>query len=212
MKKACNRTIFSLLMIFAMKGTVGFAFEVDSRAILLHAPTLNEVTLNRALKAYQWALQNHHLNKKNILTIIDFNLPSYEQRLWVIDLKHNAVLMNTYTTQGKYSGRVFAKKFSNKIRSKQTSLGAYKTLAAYHGAHGFSERLQGLQFGINNNALTRAIVIHPAWYAASDFIKKHHRAGNSWGCFALDPQSVKKFINLTAGGSLIFAYASQNNL
>jgi hypothetical protein len=54
-------------------------------------------------------------------------------------------------------------RFSNEPRSNATSAGAYKTGSLYVGAHGRSMRLEGLD-PTNSNALSRAIVVHGAWY------------------------------------------------
>ncbi|MFW5822897.1 MAG: murein L,D-transpeptidase catalytic domain-containing protein, partial [Tangfeifania sp.] len=42
--------------------------------------------------------------KKDILTVVDFSLPSTEKRLWVIDLSTNKVLFNDWVAHGKNSG------------------------------------------------------------------------------------------------------------
>jgi hypothetical protein len=49
--------------------------------------------------------------------------------------------------------------------------------------------------------------MHGAWYVSEKFVKKYHRLGRSWGCFALNKEKVKKVINTIKNGSLIFAYA-----
>lgn len=209
-----GKTVRKLLIIWlvsvvmldaAFAKNVTNPFYIDAKEILKKAPELNPRTLKAALQAYTFALQHSEVAKKEILTLIDFTLPSYKRRLWVINLRQKKVLMYLYTTQGKNSGKVYAKKFSNELASKQTSLGLYKTLNSYYGMHGFSERLEGLTPGINSNAIKRAIVVHPAWYATTEFVNKYHRTGNSWGCFALDPTAVKQFIHLTEGGSLLYA-------
>ncbi len=116
--------------------------------------------------------------------------------------------MNLYTTHGKGSGMTYASKFSNRGRSEESSLGTYETLSSYKGKHGYSERVKGLEKGINDNAYRRAIVVHPAWYAKSSFIKHSHRAGRSWGCFGIDPEKTSQFVNFTKNGSVIFVYAA----
>lgn len=181
---------------------------INEKKILANAPKLDPNALKYAIKGYDWALKNKKINKPNILTVIDFNLPAYAKRMWVIDLKTSRVLMRLYTTQGKKSGLVYARHFSNGRRSDETSLGVYKILYPYRGEHGLSLRLEGLEKNINSNAYRRAVVIHPAWYATSAFVKKYHRTGRSWGCFAIDPAISKKYIELTKNGSILFAYAS----
>ena len=54
------------------------------------------------------------IEKENpILTIIDFTKPSTEKRFFVLDLKNNKLLFNTYVSHGRNSGDTYAKYFSN---------------------------------------------------------------------------------------------------
>lgn len=185
-----------------------FPSFINQKKILMNSPDLDPKALNYAIKGYKWALKNKKVGKPNILTVIDFDLPAYAKRMWVINLKTSKVLMDLYTTQGKGSGLVYARHFSNNGSSLETSLGVYKILNPYIGKHGLSLRLEGLEKYINNNAYKRAVVIHPAWYATAAFVKKYNRTGRSWGCFAIDPAISKKYVELTKNGSILFAYAS----
>jgi hypothetical protein len=182
---------------------------INQAKILSNAPTLNPYALKYAVKGYNWARKKTRISKPNILTIIDFSLPSNKKRVWVIDTNTSKTLMNVYTTQGKGSGALYARSFSNQFNTNKTSLGVYKVTNSYHGKHGLSERLQGLENGINDNAFRRTIVVHPAWYASPSFVKQNNRAGRSWGCFAIDPAVSSKFVKITRGGSILFAYAAQ---
>lgn len=165
--------------------------------------------LQAALKAYHQARQHHKLgSNKHTLTVVDFSLPSYKKRLWVLDLNTHRVLMNLYTSQGKHSGLVYATHFSNRIHSEQSSLGLFTTAGEYYGHHGLSMRLKGLEAGINDHAEQRAVVIHSAWYATAEFVKKYHRTGRSWGCFAVSPANEKRLLTMIKGGSALFAYAT----
>ncbi len=184
---------------------------IDQKAVLANAPKLNPQALKIAVDGYEWALKRGQVKNSTVLTVIDFDMPAYAKRMWVIDLKDNKVLMNLYTTQGKGSGLVYAKRFSNQFNTDETSLGVYTTAYTYHGEHGFSMRLNGLEKGVNNNAMRRDIVVHPAWYATPGFVTRYHRTGRSWGCFAIDPAVSARFIDLTKGGSVIFAYAKQED-
>lgn len=169
---------------------------------------LNPKVLKSALNAYSWAKDHGKLGKnKDVLTVVDFSLPSYEKRMWVLNLHSNKVLMKLHTTQGSGSGLVYARHFSNQSRSQATSIGLYVTSEQYYGGHGKSMRLDGLQKGINDNARNRAIVIHEAAYATPEYIRMNHRAGRSWGCFAVAPSKKEALFDYTKGGSAFFAYA-----
>jgi len=172
---------------------------------------LNPEVYKEALKAYQEAAAKGEVKNKKVLTIVDFSLPSYDKRMWVVNPNTGQVLMNLYTAQGMNSGTTYATHFSNSSSSHESSLGTFITENTYYGKHGYSERLQGIDQGINNNAMSRAIVIHSASYMTPSFIKEHHRAGRSWGCFAVNPAKSQQLINLVKGGSVLFAYAPDQN-
>lgn len=197
--------ILTLVPAYATSGPI----RIDQPKILRNAPGLNPEALNYAVRGYQWAFAHDNIRNPNILTVIDFNLPSSAKRVWVLNLKTSKVLMHVHTTQGKNSGTYYARYFSNRPGSDETSLGIYLTLNTYNGKHGLSERLDGLEPGINNNVYRREIVVHPAWYASSSFVEEYHRTGDSWGCFGINPAVSSRFIALTKGGSVIFAYATR---
>ena len=69
-----------------------------------------------------------------------------------------------------------------------TSNGAYTTGDYYHGKYGLSMKVRGLDW-TNNNAESRAIVIHNAWYAEPEMIAIHGKLGRSEGCFAFSRQT-----------------------
>lgn len=165
----------------------------------------NKVKFAIFRKAY-WGMEKLKL-KKNIITIIDFDKPSTEKRFFVIDLTNEKLLFETYTAHGKNSGSVYAKYFSNESESYKSSLGFYKTGSTYQGEHNYSMRLVGLEKGINDKALERAIVIHGADYVSESFIKKHKRLGRSWGCPALPPSLSTKIIDKIKDGTCLFIHA-----
>lgn len=142
----------------------------------------------------------------NILTIIDYSLPSTEKRLWVLDLQNEKLLYHTYVSHGIKSGSLDAEFFSNKPNSKTTSLGVYLTENSYEGRYGLAVKLQGLENGFNNNAYERFLVIHPAWYVTEDFINKYGRLGRSWGCPAIPYDLVEPIINTIKENSLLVVY------
>lgn len=213
----------SAIAVFAITATaiptVSFAnanplanINVSKLIQVTSADGLKPKAMKAALNAYAWADKHGKLgNNKSTLTVVDFTLPSYKKRMWVVNLNNDKVLMKLYTTQGKDSGLVYATRFSNRHHSDESSLGIYKTSNEYYGHHGKSMRLDGLEDGINNNARMRNVVIHSAWYVTPAFIKDNHRAGRSLGCFAVPPKVKNKLLNDIDGGSAFFAYARQEN-
>lgn len=164
-------------------------------------PSLESVTLALA----GWEKLEHQLGKQ-LLTVIDFTLPSTEKRLWVIDVDKKEIVLNTVVAHGRNSGELHAEKFSNRPESYQSSLGFYLTAETYRGKHGYSLRLDGLEKGFNDQARARAIVIHGADYAREEFAKATGRLGRSLGCPALPTELSAKVIDLIKNGSLIFIY------
>lgn len=163
--------------------------------------------MSQALAAYRAADRAGHLANKAVLTVVDFSLPSDQKRLWVIDMKTGAPLMHIHSAQGKNSGLTYATHFSNVVGSDESSLGSFVTGPVYYGKHGKSMRLMGISKGLNDHAYQRAIVVHSAPYMSEQYIQAHHRAGRSWGCFAVSHANLNQLIDYTKGGSLLFAYA-----
>ncbi len=171
-----------------------------------HDTNLSAQAVETALKGYQWALHNNKVNNKNILTIVDFTVSSAAPRMYVFNIKSGEVLMSLYVTHGKNSGTgKYATSFSNKTNSLMSSLGVYVTENTYIGKHGFSLRINGLEKS-NNNALKRAVVVHAANYATPEYIQQKGKAGNSWGCFAVNPKQLKLLVNYIKDGTVLYAY------
>jgi len=156
-------------------------------------------------KAYK-AYQNNSGKRKPLLTVIDYSKPSTEKRFFVLDLKNNKIVFNTYVSHGVNTGARDAKKFSNTVNSRKTSLGVFLTDKTYYGSNGYSLKLDGLSKGKNDNARKRYIVVHGADYATESFIKRNGYLGRSWGCPAVPKEVARKIIDTIKGGSVIYAY------
>ena len=169
------------------------------------APTLNKKVLRHALAAMQCAL-NNGAEPAERLAVIDFSLPSSERRLWVFDLKRKTLLLRELVAHGQGSGENFATRFSNTEGSHQSSIGLFRTSETYHGQHGYSLRMDGLEPGINDRARERAIVIHPADYVNPAWIKRHGRIGRSHGCPAVRPEVARMVVDSLKGGQFMFSW------
>lgn len=210
LEQAVDTTVTTALATAANLGqavTTVASSAVDSTFNQLHtvAPYLNPVTLKDALHAYSVA-NAAHLVKNPMLTVVDYSLPSNQQRMWVFNMNTDQLLYKTYVAHGQNSGLTNATQFSNKDSSKQSCLGTFVTKDTYYGKHGNSLRIQGLEQGYNDHALSRDIVVHSAAYVAPNYIKSNGRAGRSWGCLAVGPQIAPKIIQAIKGGSVIFSY------
>lgn len=167
--------------------------------------TLHAGVINKVMTSLQCIFEKN-ISHTNILTVIDYSLPSSEKRLWVFDLNEKKLLFNTYVSHGIKSGALVSKYFSNKNDSKASSIGVYKTEKTYYGRDGLSLRLTGLDNGFNDNASNRYIVMHGGWYVSEQFIKKYGRAGRSWGCPAVPENLRDGIINTIKDNSLFVAY------
>lgn len=172
---------------------------------------LSEQAFNYAVKGYEYLRSIGKLNNDAILSIVDFSLPSSEKRLFVIDMENGKILYNTYVAHGRNSGKEYAKQFSNAPESFKSSLGFYITKGTYSGAHGFSLRLEGEEEGINDNALSRAIVMHSADYVNKNLIESQGYIGRSLGCPALPKKYYKPIIEKIKNGSCLFMYSPNSN-
>jgi L,D-transpeptidase catalytic domain len=175
-------------------------------ALLKQAPGLRANVLELAMNAAERAAKKGLVRKTNLLTVIDYSLPSTQPRLFVFDLAAKKLLYRELVAHGKNSGGVVPNFFSNEHGSEATSLGLFVTADTYNGSNGYSLRLKGLEAGINDAAFSRAIVMHGAYYVSKEAIKALGRLGRSWGCPAVRPEVAKEIINTIRGGSAIFAY------
>lgn len=167
--------------------------------------------LQTALAGYELLLADSTINRAEVITIIDFSLPSDKERLWVLDLSKRKVLYHCLVAHGRNSGYLTAENFSNVPGSNASSPGFYKTGETYSGKHGLSLTLDGLEKGINDNARERAIVMHGADYVSDDFVRKYGRLGRSFGCPAVPEDLCKDIIQTIKGGSCLFIYVPQTS-
>lgn len=185
-------------------------FSAELQALKRAAPKLKTDILRLALAAFNRA-NRLGLVHKPILTVIDYSKASSEERLWVFDLSNEKLLYETYVAHGRNSGDLYSTHFSNRGQSLASSLGTYVTSNTYFGSNGYSLNLKGLEAGYNDNALSRRVVMHGAWYVSEDFIKHYGQLGRSWGCPSVNPALAKPIINTIKDGSVLFAYYPDKN-
>jgi len=164
-----------------------------------------------AYEGYRKLLDKNILEKANIITLIDFDKASNEDRFFIIDLKNFKILFESLVAHGRNSGDEIATSFSNLANSYKSSLGFYITGETYNGQHGLSLKLDGLESGINDNARARNIVIHSADYVSQSFIEKNGRLGRSFGCPSLPSENYNAIIDTIKGKSLLFIYSGKTD-
>ena len=169
----------------------------------LQAPGgINPLLFHRA-KA---ALDQHRIAARDTIGIVDFSLASREERFHIVDLRSGQVdsfrVAHGSGSDPNHNG--FLDRFSNEFGSYATSNGTYTTSEFYHGKYGLSMKLHGHDWS-NNNAMSRAIVIHNAWYAEPDVIQAHGKLGRSQGCFAFSRRDQHPVMRRLSGGRMIYA-------
>lgn len=171
----------------------------------LDEPTLNYKAFETALKGFVKLQMEDKIQNTEYLTVIDMSRSANDHRFFVINLSEKKVEHKSVVAHGRNSGGEFARHFSNKEGSFKTSLGFYRTAETYHGKHGLSLRLDGLE-NSNSNARDRAIVIHAADYVSQNFIEKFGRLGRSLGCPSLPKEGYDQIVERIKEGTLLFIY------
>jgi hypothetical protein len=143
---------------------------------------------------------------RDFIGIADFAAGSADPRFHIVHLPSGFV--ESYRVahgSGSDPGHTgFLDHFSNQPGSEATSSGAYMTADTYHGKYGLSMKVRGLDWS-NNNAESRAIVIHNAWYAEPEMVEIHGKLGRSQGCFAFSRKDHWTVMHRLGEGRMIFA-------
>ena len=163
--------------------------------------------LDRAMAALD--IHDHRITLRDRMYLVDFRKFSGDERLFEVDLHGGAVtLMRTSHGRGSdptHTG--FATSFGNDPDSYMSSVGAYATAGASHGAQqGPNVLLDGLEYS-NNLARDRAIIIHGADYADPDFLAREGKLGRSYGCFSVGHADLPALRERMGEGRLLFAWA-----
>ena len=201
--------------MFIAIGLLAFSKSAYRISFKESTPNFTEIDFNNNLpseSAFKTALIGYMKLKaqgkvqKDILSIIDFNLSSNQERFWVIDMANKKLMYHTLVAHGRNSGNEFANSFSNTEGSYQSSLGFYLTGNVYNGKHGNSLKLLGLERNINDAAFNRGIVIPGANYVSKDFIAQNGRLGRSLGCPAVPEDICGNLVSTIKNGSCLFIY------
>lgn len=220
-----------LLMVILLSNSSSSLFEKQNDGLLAIAASsesINEITTLKPVELYrEWDLESsglslaafemahkgfslleagNRLHNANLLTIIDYSMPSSQKRLFVLEMVTGKIIFNSLVAHGRNSGYNYATAFSNRSESHQSSLGFFITLNSYVGENGYSLKLQGCESGINDKAYRRAIVLHGADYVSESFIQRNGYLGRSHGCPAVPVSLSKKIIDVIKGGSCMFLY------
>ena len=204
--------IFALTCISSSNSPIKLKVNIPTKVDLYDSLNLGSIGLSK--NAFTYAMTGfNNLTKRgmihnNILSIIDFSLPSDRKRLFVLNVDLGKVIFSTYTSHGKNSGKIIPTEFSNRENSNKSSLGFYITGSTYTGKHGESLRLLGQEEGINDKALERGIVMHSASYVGENIVKSQGFIGRSQGCPAIPTNISKSIITKIKNGSCLFIYST----
>jgi hypothetical protein len=190
--------------LFAATGSLAAAALLKPFPSFADSSGVSPAIMRRALAA----LDKHGaaIANRDVIGIADFSLPSRAPRFHLVDVASGRVSSHL-VAHGRGSDPAhtgWLQRFSNTPSSHATSDGAYRTDGLYVGAHGRSIRLTGLD-ATNNNALSRAIVVHAAWYVSPEMARTHGVLGRSEGCFALSNASLPEVLQRLGSGHLIYA-------
>jgi len=177
-----------------------------AHALERQAPQLDSEVLDLALSAVSCAQADGVAKAAQRLAVIDYSRSSLQPRLWVFDLASHQLLYREVVAHGQGSGGDTPTRFSNEDGSHASSLGLFVTRDTYIGHNGLSLRLDGLEHGVNDAAMARAIVMHGAGYVNPAVNKGMGRLGRSWGCPALRQAVAKPIINVMKNGQFVFSY------
>jgi hypothetical protein len=170
------------------------------------ASGISPAVLTLAIAATTCAVNAGDIDRPRTLTVIDYSLPSVQERLWVFDVATGEVLFKELVAHGRNTGENMATAFSDTLNSRQSSVGLFVADDTYVGSNGYSLRLDGLEPGFNGRARERAIVMHGAPYVNAGLAVSQGRIGRSWGCPALREAVARDVIDTIRGGGVIFSY------
>ncbi|MEO6581546.1 MAG: murein L,D-transpeptidase catalytic domain family protein [Sphingomicrobium sp.] len=188
-------------------GLPSIVFQTPPRPALIPKPPFQPAGINPQLfQRARAAMDTHRIAARDFIGVADFSQPSSDRRFHVVDLRNGQVdsyhVAHGQGSDPDHSG--FLEHFSNDFGSYATSSGTYTTGEYYQGKYGLSMKTRGHDWS-NNNAESRAIVIHNAWYAEPEVLAQHGKLGRSQGCFAFSRADQWPIMQKLAGGRMIYA-------
>lgn len=156
------------------------------------------------------ALATHadRIAHRDVIGLVNFAAHSRLPRFQLVDLAGGRVLKTMLVAHGSGSDPAasgWTERFSNRPGSNASSRGAFVTGPTYHGKHGRSRKVLGLE-PQNEAAERRAIVIHGADYVSQNRALSQGRIGRSQGCFAVAQAEIGDLLEILGEGRLLFAW------
>jgi hypothetical protein len=133
-------------------------------------------------------LTEYNSPKNQYVIIIDYTKSIFVERLFVVDINNNNIILSSKVSHAFNSGVIYPSKYTS-------SKGVFLTSTTYFSKKwGYAMNIKGLDKGINDNAYKRRIVFHS---------NKEMKTLWSYGCFATSENINKEIIDLTKGGTLV---------
>jgi hypothetical protein len=139
-------------------------------------------------------IQKYRPKRKDLAIVVDYRKNIFRNRLYLLDMHKREVILSSQVSHAGLSGLIWVWFYSNKMNSNRSSKGNFITKNAYIGRFGRSMQIQGLDKGVNDNALPRSVVFH------SD-----RKMSTLWsdGCFATPDDVNRRIIDMAQGGVLV---------
>ncbi len=187
--------LFLLFFLFWAPGSLALVLDPEQ--------VVRPELLAQALKALDENTQEGRETSR--LVIVDYSRHSREERLYVVNLATGAVTAYR-AAHGRGSDPDhdgYLDSFSSVSGSQASPQGAFRIAEEYHGKHGRSVRLDGLDAG-NQTARDRAIVIHAAAYAEPEHLARYGKLGRSNGCIVFSQADLVRFLEDVPEGTLLY--------
>ena len=139
-------------------------------------------------------VKKYNPDRKDYVIVIDYRKSIFSKRLYLLDMKKKNIVLSSSVSHAWKSGGLYARKFSNRIGTNTSCMGNFLTGSSRYGKYGYRMAVKGLDRGVNDNALERAIIFHST---------RKMKTKWSWGCFATPEKVNKKIINVTKNGVLV---------
>jgi hypothetical protein len=153
-------------------------------------------TRQKAQEAFRFCQQNRY--NSDFCVLIDFSLHSGVKRLFIWNFQHDSIAGSFMVSHGcgdnpwGFDRSRENPLFSNRAESHCSSLGKYRI--GEKGGSSFGIGIKYLLHGLepsNNNALTRAIVLH-SWDWVTDEERYPRGTSEGWGCPAVSNDAMRK--------------------
>lgn len=172
---------------------------------LLEAAVFQGVPQDVAAEAMaKYDVFRDRIQKHQYITMIDFTQHSGRMRFFMVDTKTGKVdaIPVAHGTGSDPDNNGLAQYFSNRPKSKMSSLGAFLVNERFQSSeHGTALRMDGLE-AINDNVRARGVIVHSARYVKDG----KSQQGLSWGCPAVPLDWIRRVLDRLSDGTFLYAY------